>query len=169
MGISVAATRLTRARFRDLMSIREVASVYRSGADPGAIRMEDDMNSIRALIVAGAVLVTAAPAFAQGWPGMPLQGYPSDPSQGGAQATSPNGPSEAELRMRLALMQHSMGFGGIFAPFIKSMTQPSSHDSRCDNYSDYAACQAAKNGDLWAADRLQNNQSNGAERDWYNR
>ena len=106
--------------------------------------MENRMYSIRAMTVIGIILATAAPAFAQGWPGAPQQVNPS-------------------------YWYPGMGFGGIFAPFIRGMMQPSQSDSRCAAYSNYAACQAAKNGDLWAADRLQNNEASGAERDWYNR
>jgi hypothetical protein len=127
------------------------------------------MNGFRALIVATTLVASGMPALAQGWGGLPQLPGLSDPQQGNSQQGQSNDPSAAELRMRMALMQRSMGFGGIFAPFIKSMAQPSSSDSRCANYSDYAACQAAKNGDNWAADRLQNNQASGEERDWYNR
>ena len=120
------------------------------------------MRHFATMLLAGAVLTTAAPAFAQNWPGYP------PPQQGATQPQrSPSGMSEAELRLRMALMQRSMGFGGIFAPMIKNMTKPSPADHRCDNYSDYGACQAAKNGQYWAADRLQNHQSDPSEKSWW--
>ncbi len=123
------------------------------------------MRHFATMLLAGAVFTTAAPAFAQGWQG----GYPY-PNQSPYQAApyqQPTGASEAEMRMRMALMQRSMGFGGIFAPMIKGLIQPSATDHRCDNYSDYGACQAAKVGEYWSADRLQNNQSSGSEKSWW--
>lgn len=39
----------------------------------------------------------------------------------------------------------------------------------CARYTDNAAIQACKAGDMWAADRLQQKRSHGSERDWYNR
>lgn len=78
--------------------------------------------------------------------------------------------SEAEIRMRIMLLQKSMGFGGIFGPMIAPLNRPSAPKQKsCDAYSDYAACQAYRNGDQWAADRLQRQESTPAERDWYNR
>jgi hypothetical protein len=100
----------------------------------------------------------------------PANSYPpSSPS-----LSSPSGqPSQKELEARAALLQGSMGFGGIFGPTIKGFMNGSGGSSpgsgACANYSDYGACQAHKAGEDWAADRLQNNQSSGAEKDWYNR
>jgi hypothetical protein len=86
----------------------------------------------------------------------------ANPNQGG--------PSEAELKLRMMLMQRSMGFGGIFGPLIAPLNKSGgSKQDECGQYTDYAACQAHKAGDGWAADRLQNKQSTPAERDWYNR
>jgi hypothetical protein len=84
---------------------------------------------------------------------------------------NPGGPSEAELKLRMMLMQRSMGFGGIFGPLIAPLNKSGggSKGNECGHYTDYAACQAYKAGDGWAADRLQNHQSTPAERDWYNR
>ncbi len=84
---------------------------------------------------------------------------------------SSGGPSEAELKLRMMLMQRSMGFGGIFGPLIAPLNQGggSSKQNECGHYTDYAACKAYKAGDGWAADRLQNHQSTPSERDWYNR
>jgi hypothetical protein len=83
--------------------------------------------------------------------------------------------SDDERRLRAALLQRSTGFGGIFGPLIAPLNRPSAArpsapaQKSCGAYSDYAACQAYRNGDRWAADRLQNKRSTGAERDWYNR
>lgn len=83
--------------------------------------------------------------------------------------------SDGERRLRMALLQRSMGFGGIFGPMIAPLNRPSAGrpsapaQKSCGAYSDHAACQAYRNGDRWAADRLQNKRSTGAERDWYNR
>ena len=82
--------------------------------------------------------------------------------------------SDGERRMRIMLLQRSMGFGGIFGPLIAPLNRPGAPRSAptqksCGSYSDNAACQAMRNGDRWAADRLQNKRSTPAERDWYNR
>jgi hypothetical protein len=75
--------------------------------------------------------------------------------------------------MRAALLQRSMGFGGIFGPSLKNwMNTPEGNSpghGQCSDYSDFAACQAHKNGDDWAANRLRNNESSDSERAWYNR
>jgi hypothetical protein len=105
------------------------------------------------------------------------QPYQQPYAQPYAQQTLPqhqnSQPTEGEQQMRAALLQRSMGFGGIFGPTLKNwMNTPEGNSpghGQCSDYSDYAACQAHKNGDDWAADRLRNNQSSGAERDWYNR
>jgi hypothetical protein len=100
----------------------------------------------------------------------PASAYPpSSPS-----VSSPGGqPSDAELQMRAALLQRSMGFGGIFGPSLKNwMNTPEGNSpghGQCSDYSDFAACQAHKNGDDWAANRLRNNESSDSERAWYNR
>lgn len=86
---------------------------------------------------------------------------------------SPQQISDEEVRMRMMLLQRSQGFGGIFAPLMQGLKQGggggkgSAKD--CGPYTDYAACQAYKAGDGWAADRLQNRKSTPAERDWYDR
>lgn len=89
---------------------------------------------------------------------------------------APGQMSDAERKLRMALLQRSMGFGGIFGPMIAPLNRPGAGggpprpaQKSCGAYSDYAACQAYRNGDRWAADRLQNKRSTGAERDWYNR
>jgi hypothetical protein len=85
-------------------------------------------------------------------------------------AGRPSAASEAELQMRLMLLQQSMGFGGIFGPMLNGLRSGGgSSGNGCGSYTDYAACQAYKAGDGWAADRLQRKQSNGVERSWYNR
>jgi hypothetical protein len=77
--------------------------------------------------------------------------------------------------MAAAMMRaQTMGnFGGIFSGTLNNTVGPgswgSSGNGGCGSYTDPAACNAHKNGDDWAADRLQNNQSSGSERDWYNR
>jgi hypothetical protein len=91
-----------------------------------------------------------------------------------------------EEQFRQMLQQRSTGFGGIFGPMLqggggsggggsvapagRAASPQAQREQQCANrYSDYAARQACKNGDLWAADRLQNKRSSGSERDWYNR
>jgi len=90
-----------------------------------------------------------------------------------AKQSQGQGMSDAEARMRIMLLRRSMQFGGIFRPamddWMSSSSASSGGSGRCGSYSDYAAQQACKSGNGWAADRLQNKQSNGAERDWYNR
>jgi hypothetical protein len=108
----------------------------------------------------------------------PVAAQRLDIAQASGGAPEPGGMTEEQFRQML--QQRSRGFGGIFAPMLQGGggTAPpassgggqSSRDQQCANrYSDYAARQACKNGDLWAADRLQNKRSSGSERDWYNR
>jgi hypothetical protein len=79
----------------------------------------------------------------------------------------------AERAFRQNLMMHSLGFGGIFGPGLKKWantpSKPSGSSNKCGGYNEYAAQQACKNGDGWAADRLENHESSGSEKDWYNR
>lgn len=84
-----------------------------------------------------------------------------------AAASQPAGPSDAERRFRIMLMQRALGFGGLFGPVIAPLNKPGGPAKSCGAYSDHAACQAYRNGDLWAADRLQQRRSTPAERDWY--
>nr|WP_294509944.1 hypothetical protein [uncultured Rhodopila sp.] len=83
--------------------------------------------------------------------------------------------AQAEALFRQKLLMQSMGFGGIFsAPLKKWVNTPSKPSSggsdECgNNYSEYSAQQACKSGNGWAADRLQNHESDGAEKDWYDR
>jgi hypothetical protein len=97
----------------------------------------------------------------------------SRPPSSSSSASQGGQPSQAELQMRAALLQRSMGFGGIFGPTIKGFTQGGGGSSKSDQcasrYSEYAAQQAYRSGHGWAADRLQNHQSSGSEYDWYNR
>ena len=81
--------------------------------------------------------------------------------------------SEDELRLRVELLQRSMGFGGIFGPALQDWLNapaapPAAADS-CGHYAEYAARQACGAGDLWAADRIEQDRSSPSERDWYNR
>lgn len=112
------------------------------------------MQSIIRIAILSAAIASALPAAAQT---QPQQGQMSD----------------AEARMRIMLLQRSMGFGGIFRPamddWMRSPSAPAGGGGNCGGYSDYAAKQACKSGDGWAADRLQQRRSTGAERDWYNR
>lgn len=78
-------------------------------------------------------------------------------------------PSDAERRFRMMLMQRSMRFGGIFGGLIAPLNKPGAPQKSCGAYSDHAACSAYRNGDLWAADRLQQKRSTPSERDWYGR
>lgn len=76
-------------------------------------------------------------------------------------------PSDKERAFRIMLLQRSMGFGGIFGPMIAPLNKPGAGPKPCGHYSEYAACQAYRNGDQWAADRIQDKRSTPAERDWY--
>jgi hypothetical protein len=107
-------------------------------------------------------------AALSGIPAAPVHAQSSSGQQGAQQGQLP---TDTERRLRMMLLQRSMGFGGIFAPTINGMMKGGSPDNGCkrNGYSDYAACQAYKSGNGWAADRLQRHESNGAERDWYNR
>jgi hypothetical protein len=112
------------------------------------------------------------PEFGDG----PEFGEQPDPSlpQGSAgprsEQRSPSGASREELELRMKLMQKSMGFGGIFAPLIAPLGKGGGSPSDgCARYKEYAARQACKAGDGWAADRLERKESSGSERDWYNR
>ena len=67
----------------------------------------------------------------------------------------------------MMLLQRSMGFGGIFGPMIAPLNKPGAPKKSCGAYSDPAACAAHRNGDGWAADRLQQKRSNPSERAWY--
>jgi hypothetical protein len=97
----------------------------------------------------------------------PSQNQPTQQSAEGARA-------EQAFRNALVMQGISGGFGGIFGPGLKKwVNTPSAPSSgggdQCGGYSDYGAKQACKNGDGWAANRLQNNESDGSEHDWYNR
>jgi TPR repeat protein len=108
----------------------------------------------------------------QGYPQQARQGYPQQayPPQAGAMQMQR---SQAEASAIAALRAQSMGFGGIFGGVLNNSIGPgssgSSGSSSCGSYSNAAACNAHKNGDDWAADRIQNNRASGSERDWYNR
>jgi hypothetical protein len=96
--------------------------------------------------------------------------YPQPPQQRQQSAQG----AAAERAFRQNLMMHSLGFGGIFGPGLKKWANTPSKpsgggNSRCGGYNEYAAQQACKNGDGWAADRLENHESSGSEKDWYNR
>ena len=112
-----------------------------------------------ACVMAVAGLMTLAPAGAQ-------TGAPSDPGQG---------MSEEELRLRIELLQRSMGFGGIFGPALQDwLNSPSAPvqdagPDECAHYNEYAARQACGNGDLWGADRIEQGRASEAERAWYDR
>jgi TPR repeat protein len=62
--------------------------------------------------------------------------------------------------------QHTPGGGG--APSSSSGGGGGSAPAGCA-YSSYAACNAAKAGDTWAADRIENRTSNPSEKAWYGR
>jgi hypothetical protein len=104
----------------------------------------------------------------QGSPGVTL-GYTlvQYPSQY-PQQQSPQG-AAAEQAFRRNLMMHSMGFGGIFGPALKKWVNTPSKADRCADYTEFAAKQACKAGDGWAADRLRDHQSTPEEKDWYDR
>ncbi len=154
---------------------------------PGKLVVSGFCTAWAVVIAAGAVLqllTGAPPARAQapdcppGWvcPGAPESapepdcpsGWDCSPEQ--EQQEPSSGMSEAELQLRLELMQRSMGFGGIFGPALQDwLNAPSAPDHGCGGYTDYAARQACGAGDRWAADRLQQDRSTSEERDWYNR
>ena len=90
------------------------------------------------------------------------------------QPQSPAG-AQAEAAMRARLLQQAGGFGGIFGPSLNHWANTPSggggggRDECGGRYDEYAAQQACNSGNGWAADRLENRQSDGAEQDWYNR
>ncbi|HEX5078125.1 MAG TPA: hypothetical protein VFV80_03170 [Geminicoccaceae bacterium] len=94
---------------------------------------------------------------------------------GAAFAQAPPGMSEEELRLRLELLQRSMGFGGIFGPALQGWLEappaPSGDTGpdECAHYNEYAARRACANGDLWGADRIEQGRASEAERAWYDR
>ncbi|WP_149538546.1 hypothetical protein [Siccirubricoccus phaeus] len=79
---------------------------------------------------------------------------------------------QREAAFRRQLMTQGLGFGGIFGPALRNWANtpsaPARSGPRCP-YTEYAACQAWRNGDGWAADRIQNRRSTPSERAWYNR
>jgi hypothetical protein len=128
------------------------------------------MSMRRLLCLAGAVCaaMVAAVGLQMAWaemrPAHAQAGPPADPS---AQM------SEEELRLRIELLQRSMGFGGLFGPalqdWLNSPSAPAAAPDACGHYDEYAARQACGVGDLWAADRLQQDRASPEEQDWYNR
>jgi hypothetical protein len=95
-----------------------------------------------------------------------------------AQASPPGDPnaqmSEEELRLRIELLQRSMGFGGIFGPALQDWLNapsapPAAASDACGRYTEHAARQACGAGDLWAADRIEDDRASPEERDWYGR
>jgi hypothetical protein len=94
-------------------------------------------------------------------------------AQAGPSDEAASGMSEEELRLRIELLQRSLGFGGIFGPalqdWLNSPSAPPAQGDPCGHYADYAARQACGAGDLWAADRIQEDRASPEERDWYNR
>jgi hypothetical protein len=86
----------------------------------------------------------------------------------------PQGMSEEELRLRIELLERSMGFGGIFGPALQDwLNAPSAPagdaPDECAHYSEYAARQACGVGDLWGADRIEQGRATPEERAWYDR
>lgn len=77
--------------------------------------------------------------------------------------------SEGELRLRVELLQRSMRSGGAFGPalqdWLSAPSAPAAGSDRCSRYTASAARQACGVGDLWAADRLEQDRSSGAARD----
>jgi hypothetical protein len=77
--------------------------------------------------------------------------------------------SDGELRLRVELLQRSMRSGGAFGPALQDWlgapSAPVAGRDRCSRYSAPAARQACGVGDLWAADRLEQDRSSGAARD----
>jgi hypothetical protein len=68
--------------------------------------------------------------------------------------------SEEELRLRIELLERSMGFGGIFAPALQDWLNappiPAGDEpDECAHDTEYAARQACGVGDLWGADRIE--------------
>ena len=81
--------------------------------------------------------------------------------------------SEEELRLRIELLQRSLGFGGIFGPALQDWANtpsaPASGPDECAHYDEYAARRACANGDLWGADRIEQGRASPEERAWYDR
>jgi hypothetical protein len=66
-----------------------------------------------------------------------------------------------------------MGFGGLIGTalqdWLNSPSAPAAAEAGSSHYDEYAARQACGVGDLWAADRLQQDRASPEEQDWYNR
>ncbi len=69
---------------------------------------------------------------------------------------------------RLNPFERAIGFGGIFA-FLKPKSGGAAPKADCTGYTEPGACNAVRNGDRWAADRIQNRRSTESEKAWYNR
>jgi tetratricopeptide (TPR) repeat protein len=74
----------------------------------------------------------------------------------------------AAQAMALGMMQRMFAGGGGFMGLGGGGSSGGSHAAPSCQYSSYAACNAARNGDLWAADRIENHTESGSEHDWYN-
>jgi hypothetical protein len=76
--------------------------------------------------------------------------------------------SEGELRLRVELLQRSMRSGGPFGPalqdWLSAPSAPAAGSNRCSRYTASAARQACGVGDLWAADRLEQDRASGGGR-----
>ena len=111
---------------------------------------------LRTMVYPALALCMGAQAFAQA-PPAPEQGM-----------------SEEELRLRIELLERSMGFGGIFGPALQDWLNAPSGPSgagpdECAHYAEYAARQACGVGDLWGADRIEQGRATPEERAWYDR
>jgi hypothetical protein len=77
--------------------------------------------------------------------------------------------SEGELRLRVELLQRSMRSGGPFGPalqdWLSAPSAPAAGSNRCSRYTASAARQACGVGDLWAADRLEQDRASGGGRE----
>jgi hypothetical protein len=108
------------------------------------------------------------PSYPQPMPSDQAQGYPQQqPSR-----SASNGPSEAEMQMRIEMLKRSMGSAGIFTPFANELRRPSPPanepgGSECEYYTSNAACNAHMNHDDWAAQDIENGRADGSTEDWY--
>jgi hypothetical protein len=139
-------------------------------------------RSAAVLVAAGATLAGAQMAQAQAQ-------SPTDPSRGMTEeellrgvpgeelppsmTDEEPGPGITEEELTIELLQRSLRFGGLFGGLLEdwanSPSAPPAAEDACSGYAEYAAQQACGVGDLWAADRIEEDRASPEERDWYDR
>jgi hypothetical protein len=164
------STRTARAALVSAAGVSAAGLVdHRADGDLGVQR-----NTQRHPVPDSAVLAQNGPPNYPGYPRQWGQGQQVPTQQAQPRQQSAQG-AQAEQAFRNALVMKGIsgGFGGIFGPSLKKWVNtpsaPPQGGEKCRDYSEFAAKQACSAGDGWAADRLQNNESDGAEKDWYNR